>query len=116
MGAPEQAVIDRVLRGMDTGRDRLFRINAGTGWVGRVVQHTGRILTLADPRPLRAAPPGWPDLFGWRSHIVTEADVGRVLAVARGVEVKAAGGTLCDAQARFCAMLESMGGIFEIET
>ena len=116
MGAPEQAVIARVLREMDRGRDRLFRINAGMGWTGRIAKRTDRALVLADPRPLHAAPDGWPDLFGWRSHTVTEADVGRVLAVARGVEVKAGGGRLRPDQARFREMLESMGGEFEIAT
>ena len=116
MGALERAVIARVLREMDPARDRLFRINAGMGWTGRIAKRTGRALVLADPRPLHAAPEGWPDLFGWRSHTVTEADVGRVLAVARGVEVKAGGGTPEQAQARFREVLLSMGGEFSIAT
>ena len=116
MSEPERRLIRDILSRLDADTDRLFRINAGTGWVGRVVKHTGSALVLADPRPLRAAPPGWPDLFGWQSHTVTEADVGRVLAVARGVEVKAGRDRLRLAQRRFRDVLESMGGVYEVVT
>lgn len=114
MGAPEQAAIDRILRGM-AADDRLFRINAGVGWAGRVVRHLPGAVLLADPRPLRAAPPGWPDLFGWRAVTITPEMVGQRVAIARGVEVKADGrGRLRPEQARFGDVLESMGGIFEV--
>ena len=118
MGAPEQAAIDRILRGMSAD-ERLFRINAGVGWAGRVAKQLPGAVLLADPRPLRAAPAGWPDLFGWRTVTITPEMVGQRVAVARGIEVKAASpgrspGRLRPEQARFGTMLETMGGIFEV--
>jgi len=118
MGAPERDVIAAVLRAMDPAQDRLFRINAGQGWAGRVVKRTASALVLAEPRPLHAAPAGWPDLFGWRSVTITPKMVGQTVAVARAVEIKAGGpsrgGRLRPEQARFKELLEGMGGLFEI--
>jgi hypothetical protein len=114
MGAPERRLIDDVLRGMDLATERLFRINAGVGWTGRVVRHAGGGIVLANARPLRAAPAGWPDLFGWKTITITPEMVWMKLAVARGVEIKAAGGQLRPEQERFAGMLMEMGGSFEV--
>ena len=43
---------------------RLFRINAGMGWTGKIAQYTGKMIVIKNPYPLHAAPTGWPDLCG----------------------------------------------------
>lgn len=115
MSKLERTIITRVLRELDPGLERLFRINAGVGWVGRIVKHTGQAIVLAEPRPLHAAPAGWPDLFGWRTVEITAEHVGAVLAVVRAVEVKAGRDQLSARQRKFAEMLRAMGGIYEIE-
>jgi len=92
---------------------RLFRINAGMGWVGKIVRREGNILILKDPRPLHAAPKGWPDLSGWESITVTPEMVGQKIAVFTGIEVKVTG-NLRPEQANFKKILEDQGGIFEV--
>lgn len=118
MGAPEKSVIARVLSTLDPDTERLFRINAGTGWIGRIVKRSPTSMILANPRPLKAGPAGWPDLFGWRAVEITPNMVGQRIAVARAIEVKAGGSEvdLSDDQKRFRDLFESMGGIFDVET
>jgi hypothetical protein len=111
---PERELIHSVLRSLDPAVDCLFRINAGVGWTGSLVRRDNDCVILSRPRVLRAAPEGWPDLCGWRAHTVTEADVGRVLAVFRAVEIKAGRDRMRPAQQRFREVLESMGGEYEI--
>lgn len=118
MGAPEKKVIARVLSGLDGAVDRLFRINAGVGYVGKILDRREGVIVLGNPRPLHAAPIGWPDLFGWKTVEITPEMVGQKIAVARAVEVKANGSEkdLTADQKRFRKIFESMGGIFEVET
>lgn len=53
---------------------------------------------------------GSSDLVGWRSHEVTQADVGRRLAVFVACEVKVPAGRLSDPQKRFLAAVRDAGG------
>ena len=115
MGSPERNRIDQILRSIDGSSERLFRINAGSGWIGRIAKRIGAGILLANARPLHAAPKGWPDLFGWKTITVTPDMVGRRLAVAKGIEVKVTG-KLSAEQRRFGAILERMGGIFIVDT
>lgn len=108
----EAAAIRAILAGLPPTR-RLFRINAGVGWVGTTVKHTGSSILLAYPRALHAAPRGWPDLCGWETIEITPEMVGQKVAVFVGIEVKASG-KLSKDQARFRDVLEKMGGIFEV--
>lgn len=107
-----EVIRDRLI-GIDADRERLFRINAGIGWVGRVVQRREDLLVLADPRPLRAAPEGWPDLCGWETVEITEEMVGMKVAVFVGEEVKCTG-DLRPEQRKFRACLERMGGVYRV--
>jgi len=118
MGAPEQKVIARIVTSLDQATERLFRINAGTGWIGKILDRRSGTVVLGNPRPLRAAPPGWPDLFGWRTVTITPEMVGQKIAVARAVEVKAGGSdkNLSPDQRKFREVFAAMGGIFEVET
>jgi hypothetical protein len=111
---PEGVRIRERLRDMDAERERLFRINSGLGWVGRVLKRTTETIILGGPRPLRAAPAGWPDLCGWTSVTVTPEMVGQTLAVFTGEEFKRERDALRPEQAAFRAVLERMGGIYRI--
>ena len=108
----EAAAIRRILASQSPDR-RLFRINAGSGWQGRIINKRAGFLMLADPRALHAAPRGWPDICGWQTIEITPEMVGQEIAVFIGIEVKATG-KLSEDQKRFRDLLERMGGIFEI--
>jgi hypothetical protein len=88
----ERRVIAEILLACSRGASRLFRINAGRGWTGRVVRHTKDEITLADPRPFHGAPKGFPDIIGWTTIEITADMVGQRVAVAVALEAKSAGG------------------------
>ena len=111
---PEQRAIAEILLKLKP-HQRLFRINAGMGWCGKVIKRTPTRLVLENPRPLHAAPEGWPDLSGWETVTITPDMVGKRVAIFRGVEVKATKGARCSqAQAAFGELLAGMGGVYEI--
>ena len=93
---------------------RLFRINAGMGWAGKVIRRTPDTLILSKPRPLHAAPEGWPDLAGWTEVEITPDMVGQTVAVFTGVEVKVTG-RLSKAQSAFRDIITGMGGLFRVD-
>lgn len=92
---------------------RLFRINSGMGWAGEVVRRTPDCIILKNPRPLHAAPEGWPDLCGWTMTEITLDMVGQRVAIFTGEEVKVTG-RLSKKQRAFQRIIESMGGIFKV--
>lgn len=93
---------------------RLFKINAGMGWQGKVIRHADGILILQNPRPLHAAPQGWPDLVGFETVKITLDMVGTEIAVFCGEEVKAGNDKLSKAQKAFGDLIIKMGGIFRV--
>jgi hypothetical protein len=99
------------LAGMDGERERLFRVNSGMGYCGRVVKQSAGVVILADARPLHAAPKGWPDLCGWTSVEITPEMVGQTVAIFTAEEFKGQRDALRPEQAAFKAVLERMGGI-----
>ena len=94
--------------------ERLFRINSGMGWAGKVIRRTQDLVIIEKPRPFHAAPEGWPDLCGWTEVEITPDMVGRKIAVFTAVEVKVTG-KLTKPQKRFQGILEGMGGRFRVE-
>jgi hypothetical protein len=113
MGTKENRIINQILCEMPENQ-RLFRINAGVGWTGKMAS-TGKLnmIVLENARPLRAAPKGWPDLTGWTSIEVTPDMVGQKVAVFTGIEVKASG-KVTDIQESFGSLLKRMGGIHKV--
>ena len=107
-----EAIRARLSR-LDPERERLFRINCGTAWAGDSISRRGDMLVIKNPRPLHAAPIGWPDLCGWRTVTVTADMVGQNLAVFVGEEFKITG-TLRPEQRAFRDVLERMGGVYEV--
>lgn len=113
MGTKARKIQNEVLQNLPSNK-RLFAINAGMGWQGELVRRDGNLVILKNPRPLHAAPKGWPDLCGWETIEVTEEMVGQKLAVFVGEEIKAGSDTMKPAQKKFRDLLEKMGGIFRI--
>lgn len=95
--------------------ERLFRINAGTGWQGDKITRRGNIMLIENPRPLQAGPPGWPDCNGWHSLQITDHMVGQTIAVFLAEEHKRnKNDRLTTDQQRLRDLLESMGGIYRV--
>jgi hypothetical protein len=111
---PEGVRIRKRLASMDGTRERLFRINSGLGWVGRMLKRTTDTIILGGPRPLRAAPTGWPDLCGWTSVTITPEMVGQTVAIFLAEEFKGKRDSLRPEQAAFRSVLERMGGLYRV--
>jgi hypothetical protein len=94
--------------------ERLFRINSGMGWAGKVIRRDSESVLIHRPRPFHAAPEGWPDLCGWTEIEITPEMVGQKIAVFTGVEVKVTG-RLNQRQRAFRDVIEGMGGMFRVE-
>lgn len=120
MGAKERKVINQILISTDPENERLFRINAGMGWAGQIVRHTGQILILKNPAAFHGAPQGTPDICGFRSVEITPEMVGCRVAVFVGIEVKAneknPDAKLRRSQKAARMVIERMGGIYRVET
>lgn len=82
------------------GDTRIFRVNAGMAWAGRVVKRTPQILTLANYHAVRLGPEGMSDLIGWGPG-------GRFLAI----ECKYGRGRATEAQAAFLELVRASGGM-----
>lgn len=117
MGQKEKTLEKKVLSELKTSQRR-FRINAGEGWASNEIswQTIGqnKYATLKNPRRLKAAPPGWPDLCGWDSVEVTQEMVGKTVAIFVGEELKTGRLQLSSIQKKFKDVLERMGGIFRV--
>ena len=116
MAQKEKQIINQILKNLPVNQ-RLFRINAGTGWIGKIagIIKDRDILMIQNPRPLRAAPEGWPDLCGWEEIEITPDMVGSKIARFFAVEVKASG-KLSYRQKKFKEIIEKMGGRFSVVT
>jgi hypothetical protein len=112
MGEKERKVINNRLLNLQDN-ERLFRINAGFGWTGNVIRKTENIVMIKNPRPLHAAPKGWPDLAGFTSIEITPEMVGKKIAVFTAEEIKTTG-KLSKQQKLFKNIIQKMGGIFRV--
>ena len=113
MGAKARKIQTEHLKNLPENK-RLFPINAGVGWVGSIVRHDPGLIVLKNPRPLHAAPPGWPDLCGLETIEITPEMVGRKIGVFVAEEIKADGDRLTPPQKRFQEIVEKMGGVYRI--
>ena len=118
MGEKEKALEKKRLLNMKPN-ERLFRINAGMGWVGEIVKRDSSHMIIKNPRPLRAGPDGWLDLTGWETVEITPDMVGKKIAVFKFVELKppyknGQRQKLHGRQIDFKELVEQMGGIVEV--
>jgi hypothetical protein len=64
MGYKEREVINKtLLEGTEKGR--MFRVNCGMAWTGKMIYKTKNRITLENSRPFHGLPAGTPDLIGW---------------------------------------------------
>lgn len=90
---------------------KIFRNNVGTGWVGKAITIPGGI-KIMDPRRLDAGLiEGSSDLIGWKSKIITQADVGKPVAIFTAIEVKTNMGRASPGQLNFLNQVRAAGGI-----
>lgn len=112
MGTQERRLINQVLLHLPENK-RLIRVNAGTGWSGKIVKHDQGILILQNPRPFHGVPAGWPDLIGWETIEITPDMVGEKIAVFCAEEIKATG-DLSNQQNNVKKLILNMGGIYRV--
>lgn len=111
MGQLENNLKNEVEGNLTTDQ-RLWRINAGMAWAGKIISRTAGKITLMNPRPFFGAPKGTPDMIGFDSIIITDEMVGQRVAVFVGSELKATPrDKLKKDQVNFKNLLVKMGGI-----
>lgn len=90
---------------------RLFVMVTGRFWSGQVAGRTPEgHLILRNARQVSVGYKGMPDLIGWMPHVVTEADVGKTIAVFCAPEIKAGKDRLREGQPEFIAAVNKSGG------
>lgn len=97
---------------------RLFRQNAGMGWIGAAVKFSDRRNFTAEPgdvlirnaRPFHAGVQGMSDLGGWVPVEITADMVGQRIAVYAAVEVKTKRGRATEQQRAFIDAVRGSGG------
>ena len=90
---------------------RLFRLNSGMGWIGKVINHTSSAITIQYPRPLHCGFKGAADTYGWFPVEITESMVGKTLAVFAAIEIKSKTGKTTKEQDNFLKVVTDSGGI-----
>lgn len=97
---------------------RLFRQNAGQGWVGKAEKFSRAKTVAVQPgdvlirkgRPFHAGHEGMSDLGGWSPLVIGPEHLGKTLAVYLQAEVKA-GALTTEAQRRWIEAVNRAGGI-----
>jgi len=111
MGQLENNLKNEVDRDL-TSWQRLWRINSGMAWAGKIISHVGGVLKLVGAHPFFGAPKGFPDMIGFDSIIISSEMVGKRAAVFVGSELKATPkDKLKKDQVNFKNLLIKMGGI-----
>jgi len=114
MGLPENNLKNEVDKNL-TSWQRLWRINSGMGWAGKILKKVAGTITIINARPFFGAPKGFPDQIGFDSIIITPEMVGKRVAVFVGSELKA---TIHDKlkkdQVNFKNLLVKMGAIHRL--
>jgi len=107
----EAEIMKRIQLRCSRGASRLFRMNVGLSWAGKVINQTDDTITLKNPRPIKSGVTGMCDLGGWKTVIITPEMVGQRVAISTWVEVKTEKGRLRDGQPEFIAAVLKAGGI-----
>lgn len=92
----EHPIQRRIMLALNRGPVRLFRVNAGTAWQGDKTFTTlngERVLIIRNYRKIQLADAGIPDLVGWRTIPIEQAQAMglRIVGQFVGMECKAPG-------------------------
>ena len=107
----EQVVMHRMMLRFGRGATRLFRINSGMAWIGKIIARTRTTITLENPRAFHGATQGTSDLIGWHSVTITPDMIGKRVAIFVALEVKSATGRARPEQAAYAEAVRRSGGI-----
>ena len=108
----ESPIMKRILLDCGHGDTRLFRANVGQAWAGVAIrQPNGVDVLVKNAYPVKFGHKGMSDLIGWRSVLVTEAMLGRKLAVYTAIEAKSTTGRPSDDQRVFIDLVLAAGGM-----
>jgi len=110
----ERTLLAEILLRCARGGVRLFRINAGKAWQGKVIEHTRDRITLQHPRVFHGAPEGFPDLIGMRSIVITQDMVGQRVAIFVAIEAKTKNTRTTKQQSRFHSIARKLGAIVSV--
>lgn len=121
MGIRESNISKQIMKAVSKLGTRLFRVNTGTAWVGKPIKlvagqlwraGAGDVL-IKDAYPIRMGLiTGGSDLIGWHPMVITQAMVGRRVAVFAAPEVKTdVGGHGSPEQRNFIKVVKEAGGI-----
>lgn len=91
----------------------LFRANVGEAWTGNKMKRTfdGNLIIYQPRRLSTGLPPGFPDLFGFKTITITPDMVGRDIAVFAFLEVKQPGKNPTEKQTHMIDFLRAHGAI-----
>lgn len=93
---------------------RIFRNQVGVGWLGRVIEEDKRARTVLLGNAYRVTMgliPGSGDAIGWRSRVITPADVGKTMGQFLSLEIKTPTGVVSDEQRTWAKNVNQWGGI-----
>jgi hypothetical protein len=89
-----------------------FRANVGQAWASNdITRLPDGSLLLRNPRPFSTGlPPGFHDIFGMVTLVITPEMVGQKIAVFTSMDAKSQTGRKRDAQVRFARAVRDAGG------
>lgn len=91
---------------------RMFRVNVGMAWVGKIRSKTMNSVILDEVRPIRTGlVTGNSDLIGWTTVTVTSEMVGKQIAVMSAIELKTGKLKITREQQIFLDAVRRAGGI-----
>jgi hypothetical protein len=118
---PEAALMRKIQVAVSGVGARVFRNNVAVAWAANkpfipkepcvCTVYPGDVV-LRQARPIHAGLcDGSSDLIGWNSVLITEAMVGRTVAVFTALEIKTEKGRVSESQKNFISAVNSSGGI-----
>jgi hypothetical protein len=119
-GPSENQILKKMMIALSTAGARIFRNHVGMAYQGKAIRFSAPARIAVEPgdivirqaRTVRAGlMTGSSDLIGWYPRMITEYDLGRVMAVFTAVEAKSEHGTLEPEQRQFLEVVRDSGGI-----
>jgi len=107
----EQHLRKHVLTELSQLGARLFRVNTGQAWAGKV-EKMGTSVFIRDAYPIRMGlVEGGSDLIGWTPIVITPEMLGETVAVFTAIELKVGKLPTTEDQDRFLSRVAEAGGV-----